>query len=92
MLIQLHKQATTTPKVRAAIQGSDDAGTVLAERFGVTPQTVYKWRRRASVEDRGSKPRAPCVADDVDADTGGCRRGAALDAAGLARRSSGLRP
>jgi hypothetical protein len=36
MLIRLHKQATTTPKVRAAIQNSDDAGTVLAERFGVT--------------------------------------------------------
>jgi len=34
MLIHLHKQATTTPKVRAAIQASDDAGTALAERFG----------------------------------------------------------
>ena len=52
MLIHLHKQATTTPKVRAAIQASDDAGTFLAERFGVTPQTVYKWRKRDSVEDR----------------------------------------
>jgi len=30
MLIHLHKQATTTPKVRAAIQSSDDAGKVLA--------------------------------------------------------------
>ena len=46
MLIHLHKQATTTPKVRAAIQASDDAGTVLAERFGVTPQTIYKWRKQ----------------------------------------------
>jgi hypothetical protein len=43
MLIHLHSQATTTPKVRAAIQASDEAGTVLAERFGVTPQTIYKW-------------------------------------------------
>ena len=34
MLIHLHKQATTTPKVRAAIQESDEAGTVLAERYG----------------------------------------------------------
>ncbi len=56
MLIHLHKQATTTPKVRAAIQNSDDAGTVLAERFGVTPQTVYKWRKRDSVEDRSHTP------------------------------------
>ena len=56
MLIHLHKQATTTPKVRAAIQASDDAGTVLAERYGVTPQTVYKWRKRDSVEDRSHTP------------------------------------
>ena len=52
MLIHLHKQATTTPKVRADVQTSDDAGTVLAERFGVTPQTIYKWRKGDSVEDR----------------------------------------
>jgi transposase-like protein len=51
MLIDLQKQATSPPKVRAAIQNSDDAGAVLAERFGVTPQTVYKWRKRDSVED-----------------------------------------
>jgi transposase-like protein len=56
MLIHLHKQATTTPKVRAAIQSSDDTGPVLAERFGVTPQTVYKWRKRDSVEDRSHTP------------------------------------
>jgi predicted RNA binding protein with dsRBD fold (UPF0201 family) len=36
MLILLHKQATTTPKVRAMIQASDDVGRVLAQRFGVT--------------------------------------------------------
>jgi transposase-like protein len=45
MLIHLHSQATTTPKVRAAIQASEEVGTVLAERFGVTPQTIYKWRK-----------------------------------------------
>ena len=56
MLIHLHKQATTTPKVRAAIQSSDDAGTVLAERFGVTPQTIYKWRNRDSVNDLSHTP------------------------------------
>jgi len=56
MLIHLHKQATTTPKVRGAIQASDDTGTVLAERFGVTPQTIYKWRNRDSVEDRSHTP------------------------------------
>ncbi len=34
MLIHLHKQATTTPKVRTAIQASDEPASVLAERFG----------------------------------------------------------
>jgi len=52
MLIHLHKQATTTPKVRAAIQASDEPAAVLADRFGTTEQTVYKWRHRDSVEDR----------------------------------------
>ena len=56
MLIHLHSQATTTPKVRAAIQESDEAGTVLAARFGVTAQTIYKWRKRDSVEDRSHTP------------------------------------
>ena len=56
MLISLHKQATTTPKVRASIQTSDEAGTVLAERHGVTPQTLYKWRNRDGVDDRSHMP------------------------------------
>jgi transposase-like protein len=71
MLIHLHSQATTTPKIRTAIQRSDEAGTVLAERFGVTPQTVYKWRNRDSIEDR---PHTPSVADDADASPGGPSR------------------
>jgi transposase-like protein len=56
MLIHLHSQATTTPKVRVAIQMSDETGTVLAERFGVTPQTIYKWRKRDTIEDRSHTP------------------------------------
>ena len=52
MLIHLHKQATTTPKVRAAIQASGEPASVLAERFGTTEQTIYKWRHRDSVLDR----------------------------------------
>lgn len=52
MLIHLHKQATTTPKVRAAIQASREPASVLAERFGTTEQTIYKWRHCDSVFDR----------------------------------------
>ena len=49
-------RATTTPKVRAAIQASDAPASVLAERFGTTEQTVYKWRHRDSVHDRSHTP------------------------------------
>jgi transposase-like protein len=56
MLIHLHSQATTTPKVRSAIQASDEPASVLAERYGTTEQTVYKWRHRDSVEDRSHTP------------------------------------
>ena len=52
MLIQLHSQATTTPKTRAEIQASKDPAWVLAKRFGITEQTVWKWRKRDSVQDR----------------------------------------
>jgi transposase-like protein len=45
-----------TPKVRAAIKVSEDAGTVLAARYGVTRQTFYKWRKRDSIEDRSHSP------------------------------------
>ena len=56
MLVRLHSQATTTPKVRADIQASDEPAWVLARRHGTTEQTVYKWRHRDSVEDRSHTP------------------------------------
>ena len=56
MLIHLHSQATTTPKVRASIQASDEPASVLAERYGTTEQTVYKWRHRDGVHDRSHTP------------------------------------
>ena len=52
MLIHLHSQATTTPKVRAEIQASGEPARVLAERYGTTEQTVCKWRKRDSIYDR----------------------------------------
>ena len=56
MLIHLHSQATTTPQIRAAIQASDVPASVLAERFGTTEQTVYKWKHRDTVHDRSHRP------------------------------------
>ena len=56
MLVRLHSQATTTPKIRTAIQASDDPAWALAERHGTTEQTVWKWRKRDSVHDRSHTP------------------------------------
>ena len=90
MLIHLHSQATTTPKIRTAIQRSDEAGTVLAERFGVTPQTVYKWRNRDSIEDRShTRHRLQTTLTPAQE----ARRGSATqDLTDLARRSPGCCP
>ena len=52
MLISLHKQATTTPKIRAAIQASTEPAWTVAERYGISEETVWKWRNRDSVHDR----------------------------------------
>jgi len=53
MLVHLHSQATTTPKVRAAIQASDEPASVLAERYETTEQTV---RRRFISENAVVQP------------------------------------
>ena len=52
MLIALHKNARTTPAVRAEIAASNETAKVLAQRHGTTEQTVYKWKKRDSVLDR----------------------------------------
>lgn len=56
MQISLHKYARTTPArttpaVRAEIAASNDTAAVLAKRYGITEQTVYKWKKRQSVAD-----------------------------------------
>jgi transposase len=52
MLIALHKNARTTPAVRAEIAASRETAIVLAQRFGITEQTVYKWKKRSVFGDR----------------------------------------
>ena len=56
MLIKRHSQATTTPKIRAVIQASEEPAWVAAERQGTSGQTVWKWRKRDSVKDRSHTP------------------------------------
>ena len=56
MLIHPHRQATTTPRVRAAIQAGSEPAPLPAGRFGITGQTVRKWRNRDSVGDGSHTP------------------------------------
>ena len=52
MMLSLSKNATTTPAIRARIAASDDPASVLAARYGVSLDTIYRWRGRTSFEDR----------------------------------------
>ncbi len=55
-MVQIHANATTTPKVRAEIQASNLSNAALARRYGVTVETIKRWRGRDSVEDRSHTP------------------------------------
>ena len=46
-MLQIHPNARTTPVVRAEIARSDEPSGVLARRFGVSTETVRKWRSAA---------------------------------------------
>jgi transposase-like protein len=53
-----HGSATTT-HVRAAIQRSQASLATLSRELGINPKTVAKWRKRATVEDLKTGPKAP---------------------------------
>ena len=55
----LHGSAGTTEAVRRAIQHSQASLRDLARRFGVNPKTIAKWRKRSSVADQPTGPKAP---------------------------------
>ncbi len=54
-----HGCATTTHAVRAAIQRSQASLSTLSRELGINPKTVAKWRKRATVEDLKTGPKAP---------------------------------
>ncbi|WP_289781812.1 IS481 family transposase [Burkholderia multivorans] len=56
MHLRLHKNATTTPRIRAEIQVSKEPMRVLAQRFGVSVCTIARWKKRASVHDASHTP------------------------------------
>lgn len=45
-MLSIHPQARTTPAVRQEIARSTEPTGVLAKRFGVSTETIRKWRKR----------------------------------------------
>ncbi|WP_353848914.1 helix-turn-helix domain-containing protein, partial [Alcanivorax sp.] len=58
MNIRLHANATTTPRIRKALQQAPEhvSNRKLAEQFGISVATVRRWRYRDSIEDRSHTP------------------------------------
>src|SRR3954462_12902087 len=54
----VHANARTTPAVRAEIARSREPTGVLAQRYGVSTETIRKWRQRgpADCHDHSSRP------------------------------------
>ena len=44
MILALHKNARTTPAIRAEIAASSESVAVLAARYGVSEGTIRRWR------------------------------------------------
>ena len=58
-MLAIHPNARTTPAVRAEIARSGEPTGELARRFGVSTETIRKWRKRGAADcrDRSSRPR-----------------------------------
>ena len=62
-------KARTTPAVRAEIARSREPTGILAQRYGVSTETIRKWRKRgpADCQDRSSRPhKLPWKATDEE--------------------------
>jgi hypothetical protein len=45
-MLSIRRQARTTPAIRSEIAGSHEWTGVLVKRFGISNETIRKWRMR----------------------------------------------
>ena len=57
-MLQIHPNARTTPVTRAEIARSAEQSSALAKRYGVSTETIRKWRKRgvADCQDHSARP------------------------------------
>jgi transposase InsO family protein len=57
-MLQIHPNARTTPAVRAEIARSSEPSGALAKRYGVSTETIRKWRKRGTEDclDHSARP------------------------------------
>lgn len=68
-MLAIHPNAHTTPAVRAEIARSVEPSGVLAKRYGVSAETIRKWRKRGpdDCQDRSARPhKLPWKASDEE--------------------------
>ncbi len=57
-MLQIHPNARTTPATRAEIACSTERSGTVARRYGISAETVRKWRKRGAADclDRSARP------------------------------------
>src|ERR1700712_155416 len=68
-MLHIHPQARTTPATRIEIARSTEPSSTVARRYGISAETVRKWRRRGVADclDRSARPhRLPWKATDEE--------------------------
>lgn len=57
-MLQIHPNARTTPVTRTEIARSSEPSGTLAKRYGVSTETIRKWRKRgvADCQDHSARP------------------------------------
>lgn len=66
----LHRSARAAEAIRRAIQRSEASVRALAQRHGISPTTVQKWRRRQTTADAAMGPkqaRSPVLSAEQEA-------------------------